>query len=63
MKLPLHCSCSWGTLENSRDPKLLTNAVRHFAFNRCSELNLYGIVDAQLPVVEGELLADNPLLS
>jgi hypothetical protein len=52
-----------GTLENSRDPKLLANTAKHFAFNHCSELNLYGIVDAQLPVVEGELFADNPLLS
>jgi len=51
-----------GTLEDSRDPKLLANTVKHFAFTRCSELNLYGIVDAQLPVVEVELLADNPLL-
>jgi hypothetical protein len=47
-----------GTLENSRDPKLLANTVKHFAFTRCSELNLYGMVDAQLAVVEGELLAD-----
>jgi len=52
-----------GTLENSRDPKLLANTVKHFVFTRCSDLNLYGIVDAQLPVVEGELLAENPLLS
>jgi hypothetical protein len=50
-----------GTLENSSDPKLLANTVKHFAFNRCSELNLYGIVDAQLPLVEGELLVNNAL--
>ena len=47
-----------GTLENSRDPKLLANTAKHFAFNRCSELNLYGIVDAQIAVVEIELLAE-----
>ena len=29
-----------GTLENSRDPKLLANTAKHFAFNRCSESNL-----------------------
>ena len=52
-----------GALEHSRDPKLLANTLKHFAFTRCSELNLYGIVDAQLPLVEGELLADDPLLS
>jgi len=46
-----------GALENSRDPKLLANTVKHFAFDRCSELNLYGIVDAQIAVVESELLA------
>ena len=46
-----------GTLENSRDPKLLANAAKHLAFTRCGESNLYGIVDAQLSLVEGELLA------
>jgi hypothetical protein len=48
-----------GALENSTHPKLLANAAKHFAFTRCAELNLYGMVDAQLPLVEGELLADN----
>ena len=52
-----------GTLENSMDPKLLANTVKHFAFTRCSELNLYGIVDAQLALVEGELLAGETLIS
>ena len=47
-----------GTLEDSRDPKLLANTVKHFALSRCSELNLFGIVDVQLALVEGELLAD-----
>ena len=46
-----------GTIENATHPKLLANAAKHFAFTRCSESNLYGIVDAQLPLVEGELLA------
>lgn len=41
-----------GTLENSAHPKLLANPAKHFAFTRCAELNLYGIVDAQLPLVE-----------
>ena len=48
-----------GTLENSPHPKLLANTAKHLAFTRCSELNLYGMVDAQLPLVEGELLADS----
>jgi hypothetical protein len=46
-----------GTLENSSDPKLLANTAKHFAFTRCGELNLFGMVDAQLSVVESELLA------
>lgn len=45
-----------GTIENSPHPKLLANTAKHFAFTRCGELNLYGMVDAQLAVVEAELL-------
>ena len=52
-----------GTLENSRDPSLLANTVKHFAFTRCGESNLFGMVDAQLAVVESELLAANGLIS
>ena len=52
-----------GTLENSRDPKLLANMAKHFAFSLCGELNLYGMVDAQLAIVEGELLESGALLS
>ena len=48
-----------GALENSAHPKLLANTAKHLAFTRCAELNLYGMVDAQLPLVEGELLADS----
>ena len=52
-----------GALENSAHPKLLANIAKHFAFKRCAELNLYGMVDAQLPLVEDELLADSSLVS
>ncbi len=52
-----------GTLENSKDPKLLANTAKHFAFTRCGESNLFGMVDAQLVVVESELLAANGLIS
>ena len=45
-----------GTLENSTDPKLLANTAKHFAFTRCGELNSYGMVDAQIATLEGELL-------
>ena len=50
------------TLENSTHPKALANIAKHLAFTRCGELNLYGMVDAQIAVLEGELLADNTLL-
>lgn len=43
-------------IQNSTDPKALANTVKHFAFTRCGELNLFGMVDAQIAVVEGELL-------
>ena len=46
-----------GTLENSTHSRRLANAAKHFAFSRCGESNLYGIVDAQIAVVESELLA------
>ena len=46
-----------GTLGNSDEPEALAHAAKHLAFTHCGELNLYGMVDAQLAVVEGELLA------
>jgi hypothetical protein len=48
-----------GAIERSNDPKLLANSAKHFAFSRCGDLNLYGMVDAQIAVIEGELLASN----
>ena len=47
-----------GAIEHSNDPKLLANSAKHFAFSRCGELNLNGMVDAQIAVIEGELLAN-----
>ena len=47
-----------GTLENAAHPKALANSTKHFAFSRCAELNLYGMVETQIAVAEGELLAD-----
>jgi hypothetical protein len=46
-----------GTLQRSNQPEALANAVKHLAFTRCGELNLFGIVDAQIAVLESELLA------
>lgn len=45
------------TIEDSRYPKVLANTAKHLAFTRCGELNLYGMVEAQVAAVEGELLA------
>ena len=45
------------TLENSTEPKLLANHVKHIAFTRCGELNCFGMVDAQIAMIESELLA------
>jgi hypothetical protein len=49
------------TLETASHPKALANTAKHFAFTRCVELNLYGMVDAQIAALEGELLAANSL--
>lgn len=44
------------TLENSLHPKALASSAKHFAFTRCGELNVHGMVDAQIAVAESELL-------
>ena len=51
------------TVENSWHPKALANTAKHLAFTRCGELNVYGMVDGQSAVAEGELLAGNMLIS
>ena len=45
------------TLEDSTNPKVLANHVKHVAFTRCGELDCYGMVDAQIATIERELLA------
>jgi hypothetical protein len=50
-------------LENAAHPRALANTAKHLAFTRCGELNLCGMVDAQIAVVEGELLAGNTLVA
>jgi len=45
------------TVENATDPKALANIAKHLAFTRCGELNVYGMVDAQIAALEGELFA------
>lgn len=51
-----------GTLQNSMHPKALANTAQHFAFARCSQSNVYGMVDAQMALVEGKLLTVNASL-
>ena len=50
-------------LEASTHPKALANTVKHFAFTQCGELNLCGMVEAQIAVLENELLAGRKLVS
>ena len=49
-------------LENAMHPKALANIAKHLAFTRCSELNLYGMVEAQIEVFENQLLGRNSLV-
>jgi hypothetical protein len=51
------------TLEGSTHPKALANTAKHLAFTRCGKLNLNGMVDAQIALLERELLAGNTLVS
>ena len=44
------------TLQNSTEPEALAYTMKHFAFTRCGEWNAFGIVDAQIAVIEGQLL-------
>ena len=51
-----------GILENSKYPKEVANMAKYFAFTHCTELNLYGMVDAQVAVLEAKVLANNTLV-
>jgi len=44
-----------GTLQNSSDPKALAHTARHLAFTHCGELNVRGMVDVQIAMIESEL--------
>ena len=52
-----------GTLQNSSEPEALANAAKHYAFTRCGEFNIFGMVDVQISIVEGELLAGSDIAS
>ena len=45
-------------IEDSAYPKSLANTAEQLAFARCGELNLYGMVEAQVATVEHELFAN-----
>lgn len=49
------------TLENSTHPKALANTAKHLAFTRCGELNLHGMVDAQIAMLEDKLFTGGTL--
>lgn len=51
------------TLESSTHPKVFASRAKHVAFSCCGDLHVYEMVDAQLPVVDGELLASDALTS
>jgi hypothetical protein len=43
-------------LEHAAHPRAVANTAKHLAFTRCGELNFSGMVDAQIALVESELL-------
>ena len=47
------------TLQSAANPKALAKTAKYVAFCRCAELNPYSMVDAQIGLLEDELLADN----
>jgi hypothetical protein len=49
------------SLEHATHPKAFANLAKHVAFTRCGELNAYGMVDAQIAALEGELFASDTL--
>jgi len=50
-------------LENADDPKSLANTAKHCAFTRCGEMNVYGMIDVQIAMLERELFTHNSRLS
>jgi len=46
-----------GVLQHSTECDALAHTAKHIAFTHCGERNVYGMVDAHLAVVEGELFS------
>ena len=51
------------TIEKSSHPKAVADIVKHLAFIRCSELNVYDLVDAEIAEAERKLFMENGLMS
>jgi len=45
-------------LEDAAHPRAIANTAKHLAFTRCGELNFCGVIDAQIPVFESEILRE-----
>ena len=45
-------------LENATHPRPLANTAKHVAFTRCGELNFCGVIEAEIPVFESEILRE-----
>ena len=43
-------------------PKVFANTAKHLAFTRGGELNVFGMVDAQIALIEDRLLANNAMV-
>lgn len=50
-------------VETADDSKSLAKTAKHSVFTRCGELNVYGMVDVQISMLERELFARNSDLS
>ena len=50
------------TLEHAAHPKVLANMAKHLTFTYCGRLNLNGVVDSQIALVEHDLLEGNRLV-
>jgi len=50
-------------LERADDPKSLARTAKHCVFTWCGEMNVYGMVDTQIAMLERELFVHNPHLS
>lgn len=47
-----------GKIQSASHPQAVANTAKHLAFTRCGELNFRGMVEAQIAVLESELLRE-----